>query len=299
MNSVNFSDTVYSLKQKVCNEMDKSLEYIDLIFCGQSLKDGNSLESYGVSNGCTLHILERHEQKTEERKEMPQTSEIKQIQGVLQAALANPAYRSAVDNLMNSPEALHKIVESIPGLNSDPAALSLFQDPDLLLILAHPGNIRRVIDAHPSFIQVARMIAAVVSEAVPKSEYVRSSTGAYSLDQMSDDEEMPGGSNDGQRPGITANQLAAALAAATGSPVLPTASPSRSEGTENQLIGNQVITQDFFQQAIMQAQSAAMQQQVEQMREMGITDENIARQALMATNGDMQAAINLIFSGDL
>ena len=28
-----------------------------------------------------------------------------------------------VDNLMNSPEALHKIVESIPGLNSDPAAL--------------------------------------------------------------------------------------------------------------------------------------------------------------------------------
>ena len=41
------------------------------------------------------------------------------------------------------------------------------------------------------------------------------------------------------------------------------------------------------------------QQQVEQMREMGITDENVARQALLATNGDMQAAINLIFSGDL
>ena len=31
--------------------------------------------------------------------EMPQTSEIKQIQGVLQAALANPAYRSAVSTL--------------------------------------------------------------------------------------------------------------------------------------------------------------------------------------------------------
>ena len=43
----------------------------------------------------------------------------------------------------------------------------------------------------------------------------------------------------------------------------------------------------------------SFQQQVEQMREMGITDENVARQALMATNGDMQAAINLIFSGDL
>ena len=41
------------------------------------------------------------------------------------------------------------------------------------------------------------------------------------------------------------------------------------------------------------------QQQVEQMREMGITDENVARQALMATNGDLQAAIDLIFSGDM
>lgn len=33
------------------------------------------------------------------------------------------------------------------------------------------------------------------------------------------------------------------------------------------------------------------------MREMGITDENAARQALQVTNGDMQAALDLLFGG--
>lgn len=32
------------------------------------------------------------------------------------------------------------------------------------------------------------------------------------------------------------------------------------------------------------------------MREMGIPDEDLSRQALQATNGDVQAAVNLIFA---
>lgn len=36
--------------------------------------------------------------------------------------------------------------------------------------------------------------------------------------------------------------------------------------------------------------------QLQQMRDLGITEEAIALQALEATNGDVQAAVNLIFS---
>lgn len=39
-----------------------------------------------------------------------------------------------------------------------------------------------------------------------------------------------------------------------------------------------------------------MSQQIAQMREIGLTDENVCLQALYATNGDVQAAIELIFS---
>ncbi len=38
-----------------------------------------------------------------------------------------------------------------------------------------------------------------------------------------------------------------------------------------------------------------MQGQLAQMRDMGITDEAVARQALQATGGDLQAALELLF----
>ena len=34
-----------------------------------------------------------------------------------------------------------------------------------------------------------------------------------------------------------------------------------------------------------------------QMRELGITDDSLSLRALQATNGDVQAAVNLIFAG--
>ena len=37
------------------------------------------------------------------------------------------------------------------------------------------------------------------------------------------------------------------------------------------------------------------QTQLQQLREMGISDENVARQALTATGGDLQAALDFIF----
>ena len=42
--------------------------FIDLLYCGQLLKDDSSLESYGLKAGCTLHILTRHKQKAVESK---------------------------------------------------------------------------------------------------------------------------------------------------------------------------------------------------------------------------------------
>ena len=38
---------------------------------------------------------------------------------------------------------------------------------------------------------------------------------------------------------------------------------------------------------------------VEQMRQMGITDEEVARRALEATGGDIRAALDLIFGDGL
>lgn len=41
------------------------------------------------------------------------------------------------------------------------------------------------------------------------------------------------------------------------------------------------------------------QAQLQQLRDMGISDENVARQALAATGGDIHAALELIFGESL
>ncbi|VDI22283.1 Hypothetical predicted protein, partial [Mytilus galloprovincialis] len=62
--------------------------------------------------------------------------------------------------------------------------------------------------------------------------------------------------------------------------------------------GPPIISSDFFSQAIDQAQqrtTAPSDDQIQQLRDMGITDEALARRALQATGGDLQAALDLIF----
>ncbi|KAL5020801.1 hypothetical protein ScPMuIL_002115 [Solemya velum] len=97
--------------------------------------------------------------------------------------------------------------------------------------------------------------------------------GSFYLDQMSDDEDDdrqgPPAGVTGGRQEITSSQLMAALAAATSEDT------SMPEST-----GPPAISMDFFQQAIQQAQNAATEAQLQQLHAMGITDDNVAREAL-------------------
>ncbi|XP_053405733.1 ubiquitin-like protein 7 isoform X2 [Mercenaria mercenaria] len=285
LTGVRLDQDVKILKEKIAADLKITENLFDVIYCGQCLKEGASLESNGVHQGSTVHVVARPVQDQNSPGEIANT-EVKQLLSLLQTTLKSPAYKSTVENIVNSPDLLHDIVKDVPGLDSSPSTITLFMDHELLTVLAHPGNIRRVIEAHACFPQVAKKIAEAVKEADSIGEYTRSSTGAYSLDQMSDDEdEMPGPSG-GQA--ITSSQLAAALAAATG---------SSGQSNQSEPIGGGVISSDFFQQAILAAQRDSLSSQVQQMREMGITDENVARQALQATNGDLQAALDLLFGG--
>lgn len=132
---------------------------------------------------------------------------------------------------------------------------------------------------------------------------------------------MDSSSSDGTREGqplsrqqsysaITAAQLAAAIANATGSYPSSGGSAPNSSG---------VITNEMFSQAMQQAFANVtpttpaapandgsesiesitrrLQPQLQQMRELGLTNDVINVQALQATSGDVQAAIDLVFSG--
>lgn len=226
---------------------------------------------------------------------------------------------------------LENIIATTPGLSEDPVAIAMIQDPELLVHMSDPDTVRRIAELHPSLAEAANHIAAAVHEEATTANPNQPGTSSgysYSLEALSDDEEMDSSSSDGTREGqplsrnqsysaITSAQLAAALANATNNYPSPSASTNSSAS---------VITNEMFTQAMQQAFASVTPQQqstnttttttansetgetleairrrlapqLQQMREMGLTNDVINVQALQATSGDVQAAIDLVFSG--
>nr|KAF6503314.1 ubiquitin like 7 [Molossus molossus] len=115
----------------------------------------------------------------------------------------------------------------------------------------------------------------------------------------------------GPRP-ITQSELATALALAStpeSSSHTPTpGTQGHSSGTSPLSSGVQSgtpITNDLFSQALQHALQASgqpnlqsqWQPQLQQLRDMGIQDDELSLRALQATAGDIQAALELIFAG--
>lgn len=181
------------------------------------------------------------------------------------------------------------------------------------------------------------LAAAVHEEEAAAGRNVEQSEGpggSYYLDEMDDEDDMEDDEASGPTRGpsrsrsfqaITPQQLAQALAAADGS-----SGASASRGmNQNPFQGvtgmgpsqpspspQQRITSDFFQAAMQQALQASlgggeaqpsqqqqqgpnMAEQLERMREImgGVMDEGLAVQALQIMGGDIQAAVDLLFSG--
>ncbi|XP_061670568.1 ubiquitin-like protein 7 isoform X1 [Syngnathoides biaculeatus] len=112
----------------------------------------------------------------------------------------------------------------------------------------------------------------------------------------------------GPRP-ITQSELATALALAStpeSSAVTPTtASQAEPSGGGPPMPAGTPVSNDLFSQALQQALQATnmsalqgrWQSQMQQLRDMGIQDEELMLRALQATDGDIQAALELIFAG--
>lgn len=217
---------------------------------------------------------------------------------------------------------MQNIIQASPGLNKDLVALAILQDPELLIHLTDSQVLQRLLELHPSLVDVAAHIAAFMMNSIHDEasnlnpDVPGTSSGySYSLEALSDDD-MDSSSSEGQSSGqqsaITAAQLAAALASAQ-VPVNPSSSsPSN--------LGGLIITNEMFNNAMQQAfanvssnspstggsQSEEesiesitrrLAPQLNQMRELGLNNLVTNIQALQATGGDVQAAIDLVFSG--
>ncbi|KAJ8029805.1 Ubiquitin-like protein 7 [Holothuria leucospilota] len=336
----------------------ESLSKINLVYCGRLLKDDATLEDCGVKPGSTIHVLKKKEAEEEPKLDPMDETDIRQLMTALHAALLNPSHRQAVHKILTSAETIDNIIAATPGMSADHVAVSMLRDPQLLVQVADPENVRSIVREHPAIGHAVMNIAASVNEEAAHSARSGSVLGqdaAFGLfPELAGDDDMDtseaGPSNAaGQRPqgGITAAQLSAALTAAgvgrgpeTGSRNVPQATflrpyespisaPSGSSsspaaansGAQNSVAsssGAGRITVDLFQQALaqaMQSQRSSLMDtasasnnsslqtdyssQLQQLREMGITDDTMSLRALQATEGNVDAALHLIFDGDI
>ncbi|XP_066254257.1 ubiquitin-like protein 7 [Euwallacea similis] len=287
VDDLDFDAKVEVLMPYVIKELgaDASNDF-ELTFCGHLLQASKPLTSYGVTSGVTIHVIESliHSQPSKPELTKITESTIQEFVSNYRSFKLSPSFRTTLHRL-ESPEDLDKVILAVPGLRSDPIAIAFVSKPDLLSQLEDPKACWTVAEKNPLILFAARYIITefhktTVASASSALQTSPPSGHSYSLDALSDDdEEMEG---DGPSSGaITAAQLADALAAASAAPV------SR-------------ITTEMLQQALTPASNnSRYTSQLRQMRELGLNDEGRNLRALTAAAGDVQAAIDLVFSGAL
>ncbi|XP_076610830.1 ubiquitin-like protein 7b [Chaetodon auriga] len=220
------------------------------------------------------------------------------------------------------------------GVLQDKDLFVQFTDPNMLdvLISSHPALVNAIILVlHSVAGSMPTQSSASSSRNVSTSSY-SDMPGGFMFEGMSDDEDdiqsgspagpsSRAGGSTGMRPvslshsgatgprPITQSELATALALAStpdSSAVTPTTSsqadPSSSVAP---MPAGTPVSNDLFSQALQQALQASnmsalqgrWQSQMQQLRDMGIQDEELMLRALQATDGDIQAALELIFAG--
>ncbi|KAM6979465.1 ubiquitin-like protein 7b isoform 2-T2 [Aplochiton taeniatus] len=219
------------------------------------------------------------------------------------------------------------------GVLQDKDLFVQFTDPNMLdvLIGSHPVLVNAIILVLHSVAGSMPSQSGVSSSRNVSASSYSDMPGGFMFEGMSDDDEdfqsgnQAGPSNraggpagrplslghsgaTGPRP-ITQSELATALALAStpeSSAVTPTTGNQADSSTGvPPASGGTPVSNDLFSQALQQALQASTmsslqgrwQSQMQQLRDMGIQDEELMLRALQATDGDIQAALELIFAG--
>ncbi|CAK9831593.1 Ubiquitin-like protein 7 [Anthophora retusa] len=334
LNDVNFKMKVEELKYETAGRVNLSKESFELIYCGCILEDDMTLESYGLKNGSMVHVLRKKEPELPSIPKDISEDSVLQLASAFKSFKENPGVLSALNRLGKWPEVMDNIISLCPVLHEDTVAFAVLQDPDLMAHFTDVDMVRGFVKTHPVLVEAAQSIAAAVHAEVQNNATAGSNsslsnsqpaTYSYSLDNLSDDDEMAGDSSQSsdstQPPNLSSNpsnsiitdaQLAAAVSRARARSFPLSNSPSSTSAAST---NSGIITTEMFTQAMQQASAATpgllsdsswtpilpqftdLQRQLTQMHELGLLDDTLNMRALYFTNGDVQAAIDLVFSG--
>lgn len=218
---------------------------------------------------------------------------------------------------ISHPRVLSRILKQYPAIRDDLGALAILRDPILLSSMKSAENFQEIAKQYPIFLQAAPAIAEILHKLdstkvrVPEFEDSESSSSSSSEDLTANNPSALNNNNNnannnnnsaGGSRQITQRQLADALAFV--------GAAFRSSQTAENARESMEMDQDASVAAAPEPVAHAEQvgsspdlraqyaQELIQMREMGLIDETVNLQALQICNGDLEAAINLVFSSN-
>jgi len=311
---------VSDLRNKASEKLQLANNECDLVYRGQYLRDSRPLSAYRITDGCTVHVMKSVQHPVPAADALDESC-VLQITRAMKQIAKTPGSGSVLDRVVKNPETLRSLVKETPSLASDPVAMAILEDRDLLLLstVVDKDSLQKILAEHPSLGHaVLHLVSTVNGEMVRSVGETSTRAGGtqanprvlYGLDQMSD-EENEEEEGESSQPGFMS------------APFMSTAPIS----------GGQITT-DFFRQAMQmvysmntpggsaiqpalgaQAPGAGAQGtasaavsppqpqvtegQLQQLRDMGIVDEALARRALEVTGGNIQLALDFIFGDEM
>lgn len=276
----------------------------ELIYLGKCLEDDErSLKSYGIENNVTVFVFEKIDKEDEKEKEAVMT--LDELQGVLGKA-RNPLYKQSVKWTVKNKESLKKAVKNVAALKNDRVTSALVDDPDLLQAIIDTAEAEKILSCYPTLAIVLKNIVSnaqidssgqqLFNEDDDESEYLGIDPAFLAQAEMlATTEEQQASTSSQLTPRQTGNQGRNQISATDLANALSFA--SMASGVTSPIASSSNSTNNETSSATENNEQTELA--LQQMRAMGITDDELSRRALTLSGGVVEAALNLIFEGTM
>ncbi|XP_053202525.1 ubiquitin-like protein 7 [Panonychus citri] len=217
-NKLTVDNLMVAIKEKL--SLTGSIEDYQLVCYGKKLKGDKQLSHYGIKSNAVVHLfLKSIEERTSDRKmddsdskgkgkkakfensPMEMEVELHTMAIASKTALMNKSFRQMLSRLLEA-DFRNNLIQCTPGLKDDLIAIAALHDAELLSMLLDSPTIKKVLDKHPAILEAATHLATAFHEenatsggrvlpsamAVDSSQFI-----SYSLDDLSEDDDMTGG----------------------------------------------------------------------------------------------------------
>jgi len=236
---------------------------------------------------------------------MRPTPSIDEISSLL-AKAKNPAFKTMLKKFFQKKENVEKILNENENLKNDDIVAALLRDSDLSAPVLESLTPERIVNEFPNLALALKLVLSKLSATdsigrrdllqdgedyegidpayLAQAELMASNEAAIQQNQQQQQQQQSSSSSQQNSQQISAADLANALSFATmrQDPAAPSSLPFGSPGSQP----NRQLQPDF---------TAG----IEQMRTEFNISEDVARRALVMTNGNVQMAVNLVFDGSV